>query len=90
MQVLAVKATVEADVQRMLTHLLSADVPGSGIDPEFIEVMSYCIIYSIPVLFALWMLTPCFCRRRRKAAATTSSATSSGPRKPKSSKRKGR
>ena len=86
-------ARVEADIQRILTHILKADVPGSGIEPEFIQNMTRALWYGLPgSVLTVFLLRQVFRRRRRKESPPTqSSSKSSTARRPptsKSSKRK--
>jgi hypothetical protein len=69
-------ARVEADVQRLLTHILKANVPGSGIEPEVIQLLSRLILFGLPGMFLLSALLRCMCRSRKRSARPTDSASS--------------
>jgi hypothetical protein len=68
-------ARVEADLQRILTHLLKADEPGSGITPENVQFLGRAIIFGIPGLLLIGPLLRCFTRRRRQPSQSKSGAS---------------
>ena len=72
---------VEADLQRILTHLLQADVPGSGVTPDDVRTLVRVLLLGGPGAFVLlWLLRVCCSRRRPTRAAAPASSGSRGSR----------
>lgn len=59
--VIAQKQSLERDLGNLFTHALGADVPGSGIDPSFVQGLVQFTLYAVP---AFLLGFPLFCMRR--------------------------
>lgn len=76
---------LEADLQRIITHILKADVVGSGIEREFVQALARGIMYGLPLMLLLLLLGRCCgpsrahkqaIGKQRKAAPASSAASS--------------
>lgn len=61
--VIAQKQSFERDLGNIFTHMLGADVPGSGIDPSFVQTLVQFTLYAIP---AILLGVPLLCMRGGK------------------------
>ena len=67
---------MESDLQRIITRVLKADVPGSGIEPEFVQGLVRGIVYGLPAVLMLYVLRRTCFRRKPKVKPAPSSSKS--------------
>jgi hypothetical protein len=74
--VLAQKQQLERDLGNLYTHLLGADVAGSGFDQTFVRNLVSASMLAIPAVLLLPVF--CFCKGKRPTRANAAPVSAKG------------
>lgn len=79
------KQAFERDLGNLYTHALGADVPGSGIDPSFVQTLVQISLYTVPVLL---LGVPWTCMRGGRKKQPAAGMPTANPASSKAGKRR--